>query len=56
MPYTLANTFCEKLHQLGERVELFLFGSTGSLVGKRAIVKSRFVPISSVDYKLEKYV
>jgi len=30
MPHTLANTFCEKLHQLGKRVGLFLFGSAGS--------------------------
>ena len=29
MPHKLANTFCEKLHQLGERVGLFLFGDAG---------------------------
>jgi len=25
MPHEIANTFCEKLHQLGELVKLFLF-------------------------------
>jgi hypothetical protein len=34
MPHRIANTYCEKLHQLGERVELFLFGSDGSRGGQ----------------------